>query len=126
MDSARLRYVSIDATTTRASTVSRSMPTNATRIQASMTIPLSRIWSSTSMTLVLVEPRLSSGMVTEATTCIVTRPYTSTVDVESLRYGVRQSGPTFCYLSNVDTNNSSSASSVPQTIVEASRDNPYY
>jgi len=27
--------------------------------------------------------------------CTVTRPYTSTVDVESLRYGVRQSGPDF-------------------------------
>src|SRR5688572_1224082 len=43
------KYVSIDATTTRASTVTRSMPTSETRTHASMTIPLSRTRSSTSM-----------------------------------------------------------------------------
>src|SRR5688572_12750473 len=45
-------YVSIDATTTRASTVIRSMPTSDTRTQASMTIPLSSTRSRTSMRLV--------------------------------------------------------------------------
>src|ERR1051325_10017047 len=44
-----LRYVSIDATTMRASTVTRSMPTNETRTHASITIPLSRTRSRTSM-----------------------------------------------------------------------------
>src|SRR5947209_4196603 len=46
------KYVSIDATTTRASTVMRSMPTRDTRTHASMTIPLSRTRSRTSMRLV--------------------------------------------------------------------------
>src|SRR2546427_3933855 len=46
------KYVSIDATTTRASTVMRSMPTSETRTHASMTIPLSRTRSRTSMRLV--------------------------------------------------------------------------
>src|SRR5262245_44863843 len=46
------KYVSIDATTTRASTVMRSMPTSDTRTHASMTIPLSRTRSRTSMRLV--------------------------------------------------------------------------
>src|SRR5579871_391050 len=45
-------YVSIDATTTRASTVIRSIPTRETRTHASMTIPLSRTRSSTSIRLV--------------------------------------------------------------------------
>src|SRR5713226_462468 len=45
------KYVSIDATTTRASTVMRSMPTSETRTHASMTIPLSRTRSRTSMRL---------------------------------------------------------------------------
>src|SRR5689334_8037130 len=44
-----LRYVSIDATTMRASTVTRSMPTSETRTHASITIPLSRTRSSTSI-----------------------------------------------------------------------------
>ena len=47
-----LRYVSMDATTTRASTVIRSMPTSETRTQASMTMPLSSTRSRTSMRLV--------------------------------------------------------------------------
>src|SRR2546423_3981158 len=46
------KYVSIDATTTRASTVIRSMPTSETRTHASMTIPLSSTRSRTSMRLV--------------------------------------------------------------------------
>src|SRR5438034_1852751 len=46
------KYVSIDATTTRASTVMRSIPTNETRTHASMTIPLSSTRSRTSMRLV--------------------------------------------------------------------------
>ena len=46
------RSVSIDATTTRASTVIRSIPTSDTRTQASMTMPLSRTRSRTSMRLV--------------------------------------------------------------------------
>src|SRR5437879_1002912 len=46
------KYVSIDATTTRASTVMRSMPTSETRTHASMTIPLSRTRSRTSIRLV--------------------------------------------------------------------------
>ena len=45
------RYVSIDATTTRASTVIRSIPTRETRTQASMTMPLSSTRSRTSMRL---------------------------------------------------------------------------
>src|SRR5688572_10061565 len=45
-------YVSIDATTTRASTVIRSIPTNETRTHASMTIPLSSTRSRTSIRLV--------------------------------------------------------------------------
>src|SRR2546422_2938360 len=43
------KYVSIDATTMRASTVTRSIPTSETRTHASITIPLSRTRSSTSM-----------------------------------------------------------------------------
>src|SRR5918995_636380 len=42
----------IDATTTRASTVIRSMPTSETRTHASMTMPLSRTRSRTSTRLV--------------------------------------------------------------------------
>src|SRR2546427_158707 len=42
----------MDATTTRASTVIRSMPTRETRTQASMTMPLSSTRSRTSMRLV--------------------------------------------------------------------------
>src|SRR5438874_9642004 len=46
------KYVSIDATTTRASTVIRSIPTSETRTHASMTIPLSSTRSRTSIRLV--------------------------------------------------------------------------
>src|SRR4051812_29366699 len=46
------KYVSIEATTTRASTVIRSMPTSETRTHASMTIPLSSTRSRTSIRLV--------------------------------------------------------------------------
>src|SRR5712691_3931030 len=46
------KYVSIDATTMRASTVMRSIPTSETRTQASMTIPLSSTRSRTSIRLV--------------------------------------------------------------------------
>src|SRR4029453_3177722 len=42
----------MEATTTRASTVMRSMPTSETRTHASMTMPLSRTRSRTSMRLV--------------------------------------------------------------------------
>src|SRR5438552_5375709 len=42
----------MEATTTRASTVMRSMPTSETRTQASITMPLSSTRSSTSMRLV--------------------------------------------------------------------------
>src|SRR5689334_22771248 len=42
----------MDATTTRASTVIRSIPTSETRTHASMTIPLSRTRSRTSIRLV--------------------------------------------------------------------------
>src|SRR5581483_921581 len=52
----------MDATTTRASTVIRSMPTSETRTQASMTIPLSSTRSRTSMRLVPPEA-LSTGIV---------------------------------------------------------------
>src|SRR5437763_663616 len=52
MVSEYFKYVSMDATTTRASTVMRSMPTSETRTHASMTIPLSRTRSRTSMRLV--------------------------------------------------------------------------
>src|SRR5437867_10225980 len=45
------KYVSIDATTTRASTVMRSMPTSETRTHASITIPLSSTRSRTSIRL---------------------------------------------------------------------------
>src|SRR5260370_40918172 len=57
-----LRYVSMEATTTRASTVMRSMPTSETRTHASMTMPLSSTRSSTSMRLVPPDAR-STGMV---------------------------------------------------------------
>src|SRR3954451_23131802 len=50
--SAYFRYVSMEAITTRASTVIRSMPTREMRTHASTTMPLSRIRSSTSMRLV--------------------------------------------------------------------------
>src|SRR5947207_8367855 len=50
--SAYLRYVSIEAMTTRASTVIRSMPTSEILTQASTTMPLSRIRSRTSIRLV--------------------------------------------------------------------------
>src|ERR1017187_4699816 len=51
MASAYFRYVSTDAITTRASTESSSMPTNDTLTQASITMPLSRIRSTTSAKL---------------------------------------------------------------------------
>src|ERR687886_2159386 len=56
------RYVSIDATTTRASTVIRSMPTSETRTHASMTMPLSRTRSRTSIRLVPPGARSTGGM----------------------------------------------------------------
>src|SRR6185437_16012743 len=49
--SAYFKYVSMDATTTRASTVIRSMPTREILTQASMTIPLSWTRSRTSIRL---------------------------------------------------------------------------
>src|SRR5690242_12485748 len=49
--SAYFKYVSMDATTTRASTVIRSIPTREILTQASITIPLSRTRSSTSIRL---------------------------------------------------------------------------
>src|SRR4029453_7905499 len=52
------RYVSMEATTTRASTVMRSIPTRDPRTPASMTMPLSSTRSSTSM--MLVPPLLRS------------------------------------------------------------------
>src|SRR3954470_17671158 len=45
------KYVSIDATTIRASTVIKSIPTSETRTHASMTMPLSRTRSRTSIRL---------------------------------------------------------------------------
>src|SRR5205085_5595218 len=51
----------IEATTTRASTVIRSMPTRETRTQASITMPLSSTRSRTSMRLVPPDAR-STGM----------------------------------------------------------------
>src|SRR5687767_2427575 len=60
------KYVSIDATTTRASTVIKSIPTRDTRTHASMTIPLSRTRSRTSIRLVPPAAR---------STAIVTAPY---------------------------------------------------
>jgi len=51
MASENSRYVAIDATTMRASTVIKSMPTRESRTQASITIPLSRTRSRTSITL---------------------------------------------------------------------------
>src|SRR5271166_7017322 len=53
MASAYLRYVSTDAITTRASTESSSMPTKETLAHASITMPLSRIRSTTSARLEL-------------------------------------------------------------------------
>src|SRR5947209_17539532 len=47
--SAYLRYVSIEAMTTRASTVIKSMPTSEILTHASTTMPLSRIRSRTSI-----------------------------------------------------------------------------
>src|ERR1700681_2101070 len=52
----------MEATTMRASTVSRSIPTRETRTQASMTMPLSRTRSRTSIRLVPPEA-LSTGMI---------------------------------------------------------------
>src|SRR5690606_35408328 len=49
--SANRRYVSTDATTMRASTLTRSIPTSDTRTYASMTMPLSSTRSRTSMRL---------------------------------------------------------------------------
>src|SRR5712691_5953155 len=46
------KYVSIDATTMRASTVIKSIPTSETRTHASITIPLSNTRSRTSIRLV--------------------------------------------------------------------------
>src|SRR5919198_4280022 len=60
--SAYRRYVSIEATTTRASTVIRSMPTSDMRTHASITIPLSRTRSRTSMRLVPPGARSTGGM----------------------------------------------------------------
>src|SRR5918993_3554844 len=57
------KYVSMDATTTRASTVIRSIPTRDTRTHASMTMPLSRTRSRTSMRLVPPGARSTGGMV---------------------------------------------------------------
>src|SRR3954470_7041228 len=51
----------MEATTTRASTVIRSIPTKETRTQASITMPLSKTRSRTSMRLVPPEAR-STGM----------------------------------------------------------------
>src|SRR5437879_5169904 len=51
----------MDATTTRASTVMRSMPTSETRTQASITMPLSSTRSRTSIRLVPPDA-LSTGM----------------------------------------------------------------
>src|ERR1035441_1087679 len=51
MASAYFRYVSTEAITTRASTESSSMPTSDTLTQASITMPLSRIRSTTSAKL---------------------------------------------------------------------------
>lgn len=48
-----LRYVSMEATTTRAWMVMRSIPMSETRTQASMTMPLSSTRSRTSMRLLL-------------------------------------------------------------------------
>src|SRR6185369_63375 len=50
--SAYFRYVSMEATTTRASIVIRSIPTREIRTHASITIPLSRTRSRTSIKLV--------------------------------------------------------------------------
>src|SRR5919108_543881 len=52
----------MDATTMRASTVIRSMPTSDTRTQASTTMPLSRTRSRTSMRLVPPGARSTGGM----------------------------------------------------------------
>ena len=50
----------MEATTTRASTVTRSIPTSETRTQASITMPLSRTRSRTSMRLLLPATRSST------------------------------------------------------------------
>src|ERR687888_351932 len=55
-------YVSIEATTTRASTVIRSIPTSETRTHASTTMPLSRTRSRTSMRLVPPGARSTGGI----------------------------------------------------------------
>src|SRR5262249_25677310 len=67
-----LRYVSIDATTTRASTVIRSMPTSETRTQASMTMPLSSTRSRTSMRL--VPPLVRSTGIDQSPCRLTSRP----------------------------------------------------
>src|ERR1035441_3061043 len=51
MASAYFRYVSTEEITTRASTESNSMPTSETFTQASITMPLSRMESTTSAKL---------------------------------------------------------------------------
>jgi len=61
MASACEKYVAIDATTTRASTVIKSMPTSETRTQASKTMPLSSTRSRASMRLLLLEARSITG-----------------------------------------------------------------
>src|SRR5260370_23393847 len=55
--SAYLRHVSTEATTTRSSIVTRSMPTNEIRTQASITMLLSNTRSSTSIKLELPDTR---------------------------------------------------------------------
>src|SRR5213078_5262703 len=61
------RYVSMDATTTRASTVMRSIPTRDTRTHASMTMPLSRTRSSTSIRLLPLVARSTAIDTTPST-----------------------------------------------------------
>src|SRR5947209_6670479 len=72
--SAYLRYVSIEAMTTRASTVIKSMPTSEILTHASTTMPLSRIRSRTSIsevppgarsTAIAYLPFLSPGLAAE-------------------------------------------------------------
>src|SRR5205807_9523064 len=60
--SAYRRYVSMEATTMRASTVIRSIPTSETRTHASMTMPLSSTRSRTSIRLVPPGARSTGGM----------------------------------------------------------------
>jgi hypothetical protein len=60
--SAYLRYVSTEATTALASIESTSMPTREILIQASMTIPLSRMLLTTSARLEDTGAAFSTGM----------------------------------------------------------------